>query len=482
MATWVHPLTILAVAARPRVLIAGGGVAALEALLALRVHVGHTVARELLAPEDEFVYRPSSVAEPFGRGQARRFALGAIVEDQGAELRRGALGAVDAERAVAITKAGDELSYDMLVVAVGATPEPGLPGALTFGGPEDTGAMTRVLEEVETGEVSDVVFTLPSGSLWPLPLYELALMTAVHASAHRSGVQVVVVTPEERPLELFGPEASDAVGELLRARGVKVHALSRPVSVEQGVLHIAGAVQLAADRVVTLPRLAGPRVPGLPWDAEGFIPVDRHGLVRGESDVYAAGDATVFPLKQGGLAAQQADAVAEAIAARAGAAIEPRPFRAVVRGLLLTGGEPLYLRAEPGASRRSPQAPPPPAAFTASRPRVRREESAASTSALWWPPGKIAGRYLAPYLATARPSPLGASPLADRPPARRHPPNGDPGAREALELALILAEHDARWEDYDQALQALDAAEALAGALPPEYEAKRRRWRQHLKD
>jgi sulfide:quinone oxidoreductase len=112
---------------------------------------------------------------------------------------------------------------------------------------------------------------------------------------------------------------------------------------------------------------------------------------------------------------------------------------------------------------------------------VRREESAASTSALWWPPGKIAGRYLAPYLATARPSPLGASPLADRPPARRHPPDADSEAREALELALILAEHDARWEDYELALQALDAAEALAGTLPPEYEAKRRRWRQHLK-
>jgi len=37
-----------------------------------------------------------------------------------------------------------------------------------------------------------------------------------------------------------------------------------------------------------------------------------------------------------------------------------------------------------------------------------------STRALWWPPGKIAGRYLAPYLATARPRVLADEPLIDR--------------------------------------------------------------------
>jgi sulfide:quinone oxidoreductase len=307
-------------ASRPHVLIAGGGVAAVEALLALRVHVGHTVSVELLAPEKEFVYRPASVAEPFGRGEARRFSLREIAGEHGAALRRGELTAVDTERAVAVTSAGDELSYDMLLVAVGAQPEEALPGAIAFRGPADTPAMARLLEEIERGEVARVVFALPADAPWPLPLYELAVMTAAHAIAHRPSVEIVLVTPEEEPLEVFGPEASDAVTELLHRHTVEVRTLSRPVAFDDGVLHLAGAVQLAADRVITLPSLAGPRIPGLPHDAAGFIPVDRHGLVQGEDDVYAAGDVVAFPLKQGGLAAQQADAAAEpqSIHARSG--------------------------------------------------------------------------------------------------------------------------------------------------------------------
>ena len=78
------------------------------------------------------------------------------------------------------------------------------------------------------------------------------------------------------------------------------------------------------DRVVALPRAVGPALPGVSGDVRGFVRCDRHGKVAGTSTVWAAGDAIAFPVKQGGLAAQQADAVAEAIAARAGADILPR--------------------------------------------------------------------------------------------------------------------------------------------------------------
>ncbi len=220
----------------------------------------------------------------------------------------------------------------------------------------------------------------------------------------------------------------------------------------------------------------GPSIEGLPHDEEGFIPVDDHGRVRGIASVYAAGDATTYPFKQGGLATQQADAVAELIAQQAGAAVDARPFSPVIRGLLLTGGVPVYLRAGPGALRRESSV----AGerdVEAHHPDHRRVESSSSTSALWWPPSKIAGRYLAPYLATARPQPLSAAPLSDR-----AVPAGAPASEEehadALELALLLADHDARWGDYASALHALDAAEALSGTLPPEYVAKRRDW-QH---
>ena len=97
--------------------------------------------------------------------------------------------------------------------------------------------------------------------------------------------------------------------------------------------------------------------------------------------------------------------------------------------------------------------------------RTRRDTSAAAGQALWWPPAKIAGRYLAPYLATARPSPLAEHVLADRL-AVPGPPVSDEEQQDALELALLLADSDARWGDYASALNALDAAEAAAGSAP----------------
>jgi hypothetical protein len=191
--------------------------------------------------------------------------------------------------------------------------------------------------------------------------------------------------------------------------------------------------------------------------------------------VYAAGDAAAFPLKQGGLAAQQADAVADMIAQRAGAPVQPQPFSAVIRGLLLTGGAPIYLRAGPGTMRRDSsvanerRTPWPPG-----RPRV---ESSSSTRPLWWPPSKVAGRYLAPYLASARPLAGGATAaLADRPPV----PDPATDRSDAFELALLLADYDARWGDHAMALSALDSAEALAGGLPPEWAERRREWRSAL--
>jgi sulfide:quinone oxidoreductase len=131
--------------------------------------------------------------------------------------------------------------------------------------------------------------------------------------------------------------------------------------------------------VVALPRLTPTPIEGIPHDAGGFVPTDPHGRVRGIGDVFAAGDAVAFPIKQGGIAAQQADAAAETIAAAAGAPIEPEPFRPVLRGLLVGGEAPTFLRVELAGG--------------------AGDTSAAAAESLWWPPGKIVGRYLAPFLA-----------------------------------------------------------------------------------
>jgi len=457
-----------------RVVIAGGGVAALEALLALRALAGHLIDVTLLSPTTEFVYRPVTVAEAFDRAQARVYDLAEIVADQGGgELIHDTLADVETRSGIVVTAGGRRILYDALVVATGAVPGAPFPGAFTFSGRDDVPVLRGLLHDLTAGRAGSVALALPSARMWPLPLYELTLMTAAHLNEQgASDVKVTLVTPEEEPLELFGPAATDAVRSLLESRGVTVRSSSLPAVARGRTLLLAGGAEMFADRVITLPVLDGPRLSGLPHDQHGFIPVDKFGRVGDSGHVFAAGDVTAFPLKQGGLAAQQADAVAGAIAALAGAAVTPEPFRPVLRGLLLTGGAPLYLRAEPQRLSRDATV----AIEAPSDRRPSREASAAAGQALWWPPAKIAGRYLAPYLATARPSPLSSGMLTDRAPVPG-PPVSDEEHEDALALALLLADCDARWGDYPSALNALDAAEALEGALPPEYEAKRHEWR-----
>jgi sulfide:quinone oxidoreductase len=358
-----------------RVVIAGGGVAALEGALALSALAQDRVALALVAPERDFTYRPLSVMEPFRLGEVKRFPLPVVAEAAGGELRHGAVTSVDtARRAVAID--GGDLSYDVLLLALGARPTPAVANALTFRGPEDGAAFAELLEDALAGSVRSIVFALPLEARWPLPLYELALMTGSHLTDRGTmGVAITFVTPEDAPLALFGPEASEAIRELLELRGIEIRSRTVPLRFEDGALHVAPEAVLTADRVVALPRFEGPRLPGIAHDRHGFVATDDFGRVVSEEDVYAAGDMTQFPLKQGGIATQQADAAASAIAARAGAPVEPTPFRPILRGLLVTGMAPRYLRAEAGT-----------------KPGIDIEP-------LWWPPAKIVGRYLTPFLA-----------------------------------------------------------------------------------
>ena len=361
-----------------RVVIAGGGVAALETLIALRDLAGDRVAITLVAPEEAFTYRPMTVAQPFSVGRARRYDLSEIANRFGAALLRDTVAEVDADARTVRTGSGQLLPYDQLVLAVGAKASPTSRHAITFGEDPEEEALHGLLQDTQEGYVGCVAFVAPSDATWTLPLYELALMTARQAwSMGADRVRFYLVTPEDRPLGIFGPAASDAVAELLEAAGIEFVG-SAYATVGHRVLTVdPGGRQIDVDRVVSLPTLEGRRIPGVPTDHDGFIRVDPHGRVAGLDSIYAAGDGIAFPIKQGGLATQQADAVAAAIAVTAGAPIEAEPFRPVLRGLLLTGGDDRYLRHGVAGGDGEP---------------------AVATQALWWPPSKIAGRYLAPYL------------------------------------------------------------------------------------
>ncbi|MEX2194242.1 MAG: FAD-dependent oxidoreductase [Thermoleophilaceae bacterium] len=375
---------------RPRVLIAGAGVAGLETLLALRAMAGDRVDITILAPEMRFLNRSMSVEQPFKRKRFRGIRLERIAAEFHARWLRERLDHVEGGRKVAVTRGGARLAYDRLVVALGARPERGAPASLThrdgsyplvYRGGRDGPHFRLLLDHLHHGRVSKLAFVRPAGPSWPLPLYDLALMTAAdRAAMNRFEVQLSLITPEEEPLAIFGPRASAAIRHLLEANGVMLHTASYAEMRRPGWLDMSpGDRSIEVDRVVTEPRLAGPRLRGLPCDRDGFIPAQAHGRVPDLQDVFVAGDATSFPVKQGGLAAQQADAVAEAIAASVGIDIDPRPFRPILRGVLLTGGPPRYLRSDISGT--------------------AGDDSTISGRALWWPPTKLAGRHLAPYLS-----------------------------------------------------------------------------------
>jgi sulfide:quinone oxidoreductase len=364
-----------------RVVIAGGGVAALETVLALRSLARDLVDVEVVAAEPRFWYRPLATAEPFAAGRAQCFELADIAESVGAGFTLGRLSSVDADARLARTAQGAELDFEALVVACGAQSRPVLANASIFRGPADSDGVRRLLAEAEEGDVGSIAFAVPAGTSWPLPLYELALQTATYLERRGPHVRLMLVTPEQEPLSLFGATASETVRELLRERGVELYAGRYPVRYVRGTLELAPRAALVADRVVSLPRLEGPQILGLPQDANGFIATDLSGRVYGLTNVYAAGDITRFPIKQGGIAAEQADAVAEVIAAQAGASVTPHRFQPVLRAILLTGGRPLYLRHAPHGG--------------------GGDTSMVAEEPLWWPPAKIAGRYLAPFLAGA---------------------------------------------------------------------------------
>jgi sulfide:quinone oxidoreductase len=360
-----------------QVVVVGGGVAGLEALMALHDLAGDRAELTLVAPEPDFVYKPLLVEEPFDLGPAEQHALEPLAAELGARfVQKAATSVAPAEHAVELDD-GSSLDYEFLVVCVGGRFRPALERARTFPSPTEP---LRINELLKAGDGRRrIAFVVPSGVTWALPIYELALMTQRRALVLRlDDVELTIVTPEQTPLAVFGPAASAAVAQLLATRGIEVEAGAHVHEGEGGELILTpGDRRLEATEVVALPAMEGPPIGGLPKDDRGFIPIDAHARVAGIEDVYAAGDGTNFPIKQGGLGTQQADAAASHIAHLLGAAITAEPFHPVLRGKLLTGEESLHLRADVAGGSGGEEA---------------------SLDCLWWPPHKISGRYLAPFL------------------------------------------------------------------------------------
>jgi sulfide:quinone oxidoreductase len=365
-----------------QVLIAGGGVAALEAALALDHLAGDRVEVTICSPRRDFVYRPYAVGVPYGASHVTTLDLPRLAAAAGAGYRADSIASVNREARLAVTHDGESIPYGDLIVCPGTKLLWPVPGAVTFWGIADEHDVAKVMTSIRAGRARRVAFTMPAHDSWALPLYELALLARAELDRYGEDAELVIVTPEDRPLEVFGRAVAEAMAELLDQRRIEVVTGTHPVRFEGGHLETVPHGSLPFDAVVSLPKLEGRRIRGIPHDLEGFVRVDEHCKVLGCDHVYAAGDVTSFPVKQGGLATQQADVAAEAIAADIGAVVEPAEFDPILRGVLWTGEEPRYLQGWPTGG--------------------HGERSTMTETPPWGADeGKIVGRYLTPFLAAA---------------------------------------------------------------------------------
>ena len=361
------------------VVIAGGGVAALETALALHKLAADRVKLTLLAPTADFIYRPIAVLEPFVHMPPRQLPLTKFASELDATFGHDTVAAVDCQRRVLHTGAQRELAYDALVIAVGARTSDVLPDALAIDVSRMDESLHGLIEEIDNGSLRSLAFVAPRPT-WPLPVYELALLTQEHAREKNVDLAVTIITAEQRPLAAFGENVSAGVAAILADADIQTIFGARVESSSGELIVHPGEQHLRFDRVVALPRLAGPAITGLPADADGFLPVTSRCEVTGIERVYAAGDATDFPVKYGAIAAQQADAAAASIAALAGAPAEPTPFDGVVHGALVSG-------------RKHPRL-----YFTARIEGGLAQDSRTADTPTWSPEAKIAARHLGPYL------------------------------------------------------------------------------------
>lgn len=376
-----------------RVVVAGGGFAAAEAILALREFAGEHVSLELVTPEPELPFRPAATAAAFSHdapppaASVPSFDLTTLAAETGAKLRFDRVEAVASDVRRARLASGAQVEYDSLILAVGARGRAAVPGATTFRDHRDTALVGRLVADLHSGEVRRLAIVAPAGASWPLPAYELALLAGAEIDAAGLAVDVTLVTSERTPLEAFGRDASRAAADALAERGVRVigGAVARKVS--RHALRLADGSSLPVDRVLATPELRGPRLSGIPSSFGGFVPVDRVGRVLGLDGVYAAGDMTDFPVKQGGLAAQQAECIAATVAAEAGADFGPLQPAYILRAQLFGAPQPLYLQTD-----------------LDERGRPVPGRSLASEEPLWWPPTTVFGRHVTPWMADHQPA------------------------------------------------------------------------------
>ena len=228
---------------------------------------------ELLAPEQHFSYRPCRSRHRSSSARSRRFELEPLAADRRERSRSGAR--------PASTSGATRVHVDEHAGRVRHAPRrvwgaafPAIPGALTFRGPADVELHRQVLEEIAAGDVRRSRSSFPWGSVWSLPAYELALLTAPHLRATSCRASVLVVTPEASRCSSSVNRRTRRCGRCSRSTESRLRRVPYPRSLATEAR--LGPEGRPRGPRCWLPRLKGAPLDGLPQTVHGLHSVDSH--------------------------------------------------------------------------------------------------------------------------------------------------------------------------------------------------------------
>ncbi len=313
----------------PKIVVLGGGFAGLESAFYLRMKMPKEADITLVSDRERFLYKPNTIYVPFGLDPEKlMIPLAKPTKRKNIQFMQARAHEIDADNKV-VHLDGQKLPYDYLVVATGAGMRPTeIPGlaeyAHTIWTPKDMltlrGAFDQLLRDPNGKGRRQVLFLVPPNNKCAGPLYEMVMMLDTWLRRHnaRNRVDLVWSTYEDSFIQAFGPRLHQVVGNEFEQRGIAGYNqyVVQEVKADE-VIYQNGARQ-AYDLLVSFPPyIASTPFPGLPSDERGFIRTEMGSRqVVGFPEIYAAGDAGDFPVKQAFLAFLQSDAVAEHITSR----------------------------------------------------------------------------------------------------------------------------------------------------------------------
>ena len=329
--------------AKPRVLVIGGGFAALETAFLLRMRHHDDVDIRLVSDRDQFLFRPNSIYVPFGADPDDLLVdLNKPLRRRQIEFERGRVTEVDPDRRLVTLDDGERFGYDKLVIATGAdTNASEVPGLAEHGATiwttdsmlEVRRRFEQVRDRARAGERQSVLFLVPPNNKCSGPLYEIVFMleTWLRRNDARDLVDITWSTYEHGFIQAFGPRLNDLVTEEFADRGIDGNLEEVATEVTADEVRYGDGSSRRFDHLIAFPPyVSAVRYPGLDSDDRGFVTTDLGTrLAAGCDDVYVPGDAGDFPITQAFLAFLQADAVANHIDAELRGAEFDKPFDSV---------------------------------------------------------------------------------------------------------------------------------------------------------